>query len=145
MCLIMSITNSFFNNTPMDSNIVSTQIEISSCDLLAPFAKEYISKIGIVIQIASIPLRQKVVASMGVIGIVAYAYFYFVRGKIMFNNLKRFNITLSLGIIAFEIQSLMDAGSFIPFPYLLIIIVLTAMIEHNNGFENKTFMKTINI
>ena len=87
----------------------------------------------------------QVVASMGVIGIVAYAYFYFVRGKIMFNNLKRFNITLSLGIIAFEIQSLMDAGSFIPFPYLLIIIVLTAMIEHNNGFENKTFMKTINI
>ncbi len=87
----------------------------------------------------------QVIASMGIVGVMAYGYYYFVRGKIMFSNLRRFNITLSLGIIAFEIQSMMDAGSFLPFPYVLIIVVLTAMLEHNNSQESKVFMQSINI
>lgn len=89
----------------------------------------------------STPLQ--IIASMGVIGIIAYVYFYFVRGKIMFSNLKRFNIALSIGIIAFELQSFVDNLTFTPFPYMLIIIVLTAMLEHNNSVENKTFMQSI--
>lgn len=87
----------------------------------------------------------QIIASMGIVGVVAYVYYYFMRGKIMFSNLRRFNITISLGIIAFEIQSMMDAGSFLPFPYILIIVVLTAMLEHNNSQESKVFMQSINI
>lgn len=87
----------------------------------------------------------QVIASMGIIGVVAYAYYYFMRGKIMFNNLKRFNILLSFGIISFEIQSFLDAGTFLPFPYVFIIIVMTAALEHNNSVDKKTFLQSINI
>ncbi len=87
----------------------------------------------------------QIIGSLGIVGIVAYIYFYWVRGKIMFSNLNRFNITISLSIIAFEIQALLDTGTFTPFPYMLIIIVLTAMLEHNNSKVNKTFMKSINL
>ncbi len=84
-------------------------------------------------------------ASMGIIGVLAYCYYYFVRGKIMFSNFKRFNVSISLGIIAFEIQSLMDAGSFLPMPYVLIVVILTAILEFNNTKESKTFMKSIDV
>ena len=84
-------------------------------------------------------------ASMGIIGVLAYCYYYFVRGRIMFSNFKRFNVSISLCIIAFEIQSLMDAGSFLPVPYVLIVVILTAILEFNNTKESKTFMKSIDV
>lgn len=87
----------------------------------------------------------QIIGSTGILGIFAYAYFYFVRGKIMFNNLKRFNIILSASIISFEIHSLVDTGTFTPFPYMFIIIALTAVLEYNNSRENMTFLKTINL
>lgn len=87
----------------------------------------------------------QVIGSMGIVGIFAYAYFYFSRGLIMFKSLKRFNIIISLGLIAFEIHSLFDTGTFTPFPFMLIVIALTAVLEYNNTTEKMSFMKSVQI
>lgn len=87
----------------------------------------------------------QIIASTGIVGVVAYGYFYIARGKIMFSNLKRFNIILSIAILSLEFQSMFDNTTFVPFPYMLIIIVLTTTLEYSNSTEKKTFMASINM
>lgn len=87
----------------------------------------------------------QIIGSMGIVGIIAYTYYYFARAKVMFSNLKRFNMALSFGIITFEIHCILNPETFIPFPFMMIVIVLTAILEYNNAKESTTFMKSVNV
>ena len=86
----------------------------------------------------------QIIGCMGIVGIIAYSIFYIARGVIMFSNLKQFNIVLSIAIIGFEIHSMFDTGTFTPFPYMFIIIFLTAFLEYNNKQE-ETFIDLVDL
>lgn len=72
----------------------------------------------------------QVIASMGIMGIVAYAYFYAVRIKILFKNIKNsFNLFCLAVFIGFEGYSLINTGTFVAFPYMCLVIAMTLLLE----------------
>lgn len=83
-------------------------------------------------------------ASLGVVGVIAYSIYYIQRGVIMFANTTPFNMLISFSILAFELNSLLEAGSFTPFPFIFIIIFITAFMEFNNK-KTSNYLSPINI
>lgn len=72
----------------------------------------------------------QVIACMGVVGLAAYVYYYFVRLKILFVNIKNcFNLFVLAVWIGFEGYSLIDTGTFIGYPYMALVIVMTLLLE----------------
>lgn len=86
----------------------------------------------------------QVMANMGIIGLICYVIFYVARGVIMFSNPKQFNMILSIALVMFEIYCLAENATFIPFPNMYIVILITAIMEYNNGKE-ATSISAINI
>lgn len=80
----------------------------------------------------------QILASMGFVGVIAYAFFYYKRFKMLFKHKNAFSTIMSLGIIVFEIYSLIDSGTFIPFPTFFMILVITIALElSNKGIEEE--------
>lgn len=77
----------------------------------------------------------QVAANMGIVGLICYGYWYIKRAMVMFHNASNFNVILSIAILGFELQNLMDASTFTPFPYVFMILFLTIMLEYNNQYE----------
>ncbi|MDE7071673.1 MAG: O-antigen ligase family protein [Clostridia bacterium] len=72
----------------------------------------------------------QVIACMGVMGLVAYIYFYAVRIKILFKNIKNtFNLFCLAVFIGFEGYSLINTGTFVAFPYMALVITMTLLLE----------------
>lgn len=72
----------------------------------------------------------QICACMGVVGIVAYAYYYGARLFFLFKNIKhKFNLFILVAWIGFEGYSMIDTGTFIPFPNMILVIVLTYILE----------------
>lgn len=74
----------------------------------------------------------QILASMGIIGVIAYGMFYYKRFKMLFKHQNAYSIIMSLGIVVFEIYSLIDSGTFIPFPTFLTILIITISLELSN-------------
>ena len=62
----------------------------------------------------------QIIGSMGVVGIAAYAYNYFIRVKLLLFRRSNFHLTLFLSWVGLELMSLVNPGEFVPIPYLLI-------------------------
>lgn len=73
----------------------------------------------------------QVIASMGVFGLVCYAYYYVKRIQILKKNKSNFTLFMAFGIIALELHCLIDAGTFQPFPYVYYLIMMHAFIEYD--------------
>ena len=72
----------------------------------------------------------QIIACMGIMGIVAYAYFYAVRLKILFKNIKNsFNLFCLAVFIGFEGYSLINTGTFVAFPCMTLVITMTLLLE----------------
>ena len=72
----------------------------------------------------------QIIACMGIMGIAAYAYFYAVRLKILFKNIKNsFNLFCLAVMIGFEGYSLINTGTFVAYPCMALIIVMTLLLE----------------
>lgn len=72
----------------------------------------------------------QIIACMGLMGIVAYAYFYAVRLKILFKNIKNsFNLFCLAVFIGFEGYSLINTGTFVAFPCMALVITMTLLLE----------------
>ncbi len=72
----------------------------------------------------------QIIACMGIMGIVAYLYFYGVRIKILFKNIKNsFNLFCLAVFIGFEGYSLINTGTFIGYPFMALVIVMTLLQE----------------
>lgn len=71
------------------------------------------------------------IASMGLFGLFAQVYFYITRYKIFASNLKndKFNLFWLLSMIGFELYSLFDTATFIPFPFMTFIMIANAIVE----------------
>ena len=72
----------------------------------------------------------QVIGSLGLVGLAAYVWYYFVRAKLLFKNIKNtFNLFILAIWIGFEGYCMIDAGTFIPYPNMMLIIVTTLLLE----------------
>lgn len=64
--------------------------------------------------------------------IAAYAYYYATRFYLLFRNGgHKFNLFMLAVRIGFEGYSMMDTGTFVPFPNMMLVIILTFILEIN--------------
>lgn len=72
----------------------------------------------------------QVLANMGVVGLAAYAVYYVARFRIVCAKLRNpFNLFVLVAWLGFEGYSMMDTGTFVPFPTMALVLVMTAMLE----------------
>ncbi|MDE6869378.1 MAG: O-antigen ligase family protein [Clostridia bacterium] len=72
----------------------------------------------------------QVIACMGIMGLVAYVYFYVVRLQILFKNIKNsFNLFCLAVFIGFEGYSLINTGTFVAYPCMALVITMTLLLE----------------
>lgn len=75
----------------------------------------------------------QVLANMGIVGIAAYAFYYFARFRTVCRRLGNpFNGFVLIAWLGFEGYSMMDTGTFVPFPTMTLILVMTAVLEYTN-------------
>ncbi|MDE7216134.1 MAG: O-antigen ligase family protein [Clostridia bacterium] len=72
----------------------------------------------------------QVIACMGIIGLIAYVYYYWARLKILFSNINRsFNLFVLAVWIGFEGYSLINTGTFVAYPCMALVITMTLLLE----------------
>ncbi len=73
----------------------------------------------------------QIVGSTGLIGICAFLFLYIRRYKIIFKNVRRnkWNGFMLLTFLGFELYSMIDTGTFIPMPFMLLMMLLTMVAE----------------
>ncbi len=72
----------------------------------------------------------QVIACMGLVGVACYLYYYSKRLTILFLGINRkFNLFVLAAWIGFEGYSLIDTGTMVPFPNMILVIVMTFMLE----------------
>lgn len=68
--------------------------------------------------------------SMGLVGIIAYGFNFYKRGKLIFENRKdAYSMTLALSYIGLFLMSQVNPGEFCPIPYALFAVLLFIFIE----------------
>ena len=82
----------------------------------------------------------QIIGSMGAIGIVAYAWYYFARYRIMVRKKCIFSIFMLIGMLGFEGYSMIDTGTFVPIPIMIMVILMTMVIEFDNKAHPETFI-----
>ncbi len=73
-----------------------------------------------------------VLATMGIVGIIAYAFYYVARFKIICKSPSPFNLFAFFAFIMFEIYASVDTGEFCVIPLLFCITALFVVVEKNN-------------
>ena len=82
----------------------------------------------------------QIIGSMGIIGIVAYAWYYFARYRIMVRKRCIFSVFMLIGMLGFEGYSMIDTGTFVPLPIMFIVILMTLVIELDNKAHPETYI-----
>lgn len=77
---------------------------------------------------------------MGIVGLTGYLYFYIIRYKIIVRNAVKnlFGIFSLLAMLGFELYSMIDTGTFIPVPIMILTMLITLINEKQGTYnENK--------
>lgn len=77
----------------------------------------------------------QIIGSMGLVGLIAYAYYYSVRYFIILRK-KMFNVFVFLCLLGFEGYSMIDTGTFVPIPTMMIAMLLTLIVERENAISD---------
>jgi len=80
----------------------------------------------------------QIVASTGIIGIIAYGYQYFIKYKLILQNRSKFNLFVLLAFIGAEIYALMETATFMPSPFMIYFTLIIVIIEINNKRHEAT-------
>ena len=74
---------------------------------------------------------------MGIMGIIAYVFFYVVRLQILFKNIKNsFNLFCLAVFVGFEGYSLINTGTFVSYPFMALVLTMTLLLERTqNDFK----------
>lgn len=84
----------------------------------------------------STPLQ--IMANLGVVGIIAFAYFYYHKYKILFKNLKStFGMAIIMAIVALELYGLIDVTLVVYYAAITTIILLLFGQKHIQMIKNK--------
>lgn len=80
----------------------------------------------------------QILGSIGLIGVVCYGYYYVIRFRILAKQIhKTFTLFILTMWISFEGYSLIDAGTFTPFPNMILIMISTLLLEVMAPYEEK--------
>lgn len=72
----------------------------------------------------------QILACMGILGVFAYGYSYAMKGILIFKNPRNtFNLFLIVVLIGFEGYSMIDTGTMIPFPYMMLMTIIMCVVE----------------
>ena len=82
----------------------------------------------------------QIIGSMGIVGIIAYAWYYYARYRVMVRKRCIFSVFMIIGMIGFEGYSMIDTGTFVPLPIMFIVILMTLIIELDNKAHPETFI-----
>lgn len=76
----------------------------------------------------------QIIGCLGLLGLAAYVYCYYTRFKIVFKCIKKntYNIFVFLSFLGFELYSMMDTGTFIPMPSMMMVFLMTLTVEITN-------------
>lgn len=76
----------------------------------------------------------QIIGSMGLVGLIAFGYFYFVRYRIVLKRVRTnsFSLFALLSLLGFELYSMIDTGTFIPIPMMATVMFLNLIIEREN-------------
>ncbi len=76
----------------------------------------------------------QIIGSMGLVGVLAYGWNYLKRAKVIFKNLFKDTFVLFsfLSLLGFELYSLIDTGTFVPLPTMMIVFVMFAVVERHH-------------
>lgn len=78
----------------------------------------------------------QVIASMGLVGGVAYALQMFLRLHVLTNVKNTFNIFVALAFFGYTGYCMINVGTFMPFPFVIAVVEMFVIVErHNNGTE----------
>ncbi len=79
----------------------------------------------------------QIIACTGIFGLLMFIYGYYGRFKIIFTNIKKssFNFIALVAFIGFEGYSMIDCGTFIPMPFMLMVTIITLIVEKANEQE----------
>ncbi len=82
----------------------------------------------------------QVMGSMGIIGLVSYAWYYLQRYRVMVRKNCLFSIMMLIAMIGFEGYSMIDTGTFVPLPIMIMVILVTLVMELDNQKHPETFI-----
>ena len=86
----------------------------------------------------------QIIGSMGLVGILAYCYYYVYRCVILWKNRKsKFNVCIALSFIGFELLALVNPGTFCPLPYVAMMTCIFTVFEKMNGSEPLPYIKDL--
>ncbi len=81
----------------------------------------------------------QIIASFGLVGVVAYVYQALTRLYIMLKRTTVFNVAVLVSYIGVEMMSLVNPGVFCPVPYLFLVTMFVVIVEKcNEKGENET-------
>lgn len=71
----------------------------------------------------------QVMASLGIVGVCAYAYQFFSRMMLLKRNISPFTGCVFLSFLGYQLMSLVNPAEFCPLPYVLVIVLLFVIVE----------------
>lgn len=72
----------------------------------------------------------QVLACMGIVGVLAYGYKYVVKIMLLVKNLRNsFNLFVIVALIGFEGYSIIDTGTMVPFPNMMLVAIMMCLVE----------------
>ena len=85
----------------------------------------------------------QILACTGIIGAIAYLFYYAERIKMLFDKWDAFNLFVFLASFGFEGYSMLNTGTIQAFPFLAIIMVLTIAVEKNTKLTEYNYIKKL--
>lgn len=71
----------------------------------------------------------QIIGTTGLVGVAAYAYLYIVKLRLLLSVKSLFGIFLAVSFIGFEAYQLVDAGNFVPVPFVLLVTHIFVIAE----------------
>ena len=74
----------------------------------------------------------QILASFGLVGLIAYASQFIMRLKILLKVHTKFNLTVFLSYLGLSLMSMVNPGIFCPVPYLFMLTMMLVIVEKKN-------------
>lgn len=73
----------------------------------------------------------QIIGSMGIVGILAYAYQFVARMKLVSVKKNLFSVCALLSLCGLQLMSFVNPGEFCPFPYAFVMVMIFVIVEKN--------------
>lgn len=75
----------------------------------------------------------QIIGSFGIVGVLAFAYQFFARCRLLLKNVTHFNLTLFIAFLGLTMMSTVNPGEFCPLPYAFLVTLFFVVCEKCNA------------